>query len=237
MTNPDDHSHAGPGWQWLEHSEPTALQPIPKSPGAHNAPHDTARGGGAEWAWLDRTPDHRTARAPGRRASGRIWAGLAAALGVSGVVIGLGVASLAGQDEVPVAAPAITAAPPTSTSIPAACEGLTGTTVTDKAGDNHSLAGVIAGFQHAYYVQRSADAAMRFLGPESGIVAAALAAGIASIPLGTTHCVAITPIADAAAEVHLAEVRPDGSRIDYLQLVNVGPSEPDTVITNIQRRS
>ncbi|TLF72431.1 hypothetical protein [Nocardia cyriacigeorgica] len=237
MTNPDDHNHTGPGWQWLDHTEPTAPQPVPKSRRAHTAPHDTAGDGGAEWAWLDSTPDHRTARARETRMPGRVWAGLAAALGVSGVLIGLGVASLAGQDEVAVAAPAITAAPPTSTSSPAACEGLTGTTVTDKAGDNHSLAGVVAGFQHAYYVQRSADAAMRFLGPESGIVAEALAAGIASIPPGTTHCVAITPIADTAAEVHLAEVRPDGSRIDYLQLVNVRPSQPDTVITNIQRRS
>ncbi|MBF6095018.1 hypothetical protein [Nocardia cyriacigeorgica] len=237
MTNPDDHNHTEPGWQWLDHTEPTAPQPIPKQPGARTAPRDTAGTGGEEWAWLDRTVDHRTARARETRVPARVWAGLAAGLGVSGVIIGLGVASLTGRSEAPVAVPAITAVPPTPTSSPAACEGLTGATVTDQAGDNHSLAGVVAGFQHAYYVQRSADAAMRFLGPESGIVAAALAAGIASIPPGTTHCVAITPIADTTAEVHLAEVRPDGSRIDYLQLVNVRPSQPDTVITNIQRRS
>ncbi|WP_280202514.1 hypothetical protein [Nocardia cyriacigeorgica] len=156
---------------------------------------------------------------------------------MSAVIIGLGVASLTTREDTPAAVPAITAAPPISTTVPAACAGLTGVTVTGAAGDNHSLAGVIAGFQHAYYVQRSAEAAMRFLGPESGIVVEALAAGIASIPPGTTHCVAITPIAENAAEVHVVEVRPDRSRVDYLQLVNVRPGRPDTVITNVQRRS
>ncbi|MFD6108420.1 hypothetical protein ACFWFQ_37885, partial [Nocardia salmonicida] len=74
--------------------------------------------------------------------------------------------------------------------------------------------------------------------PEAGLVAAALTAGIASIPPGTTHCVAITLIADTAAEVHLVERHRDSSRIDYLQLINTR-REPtgDILITNIQKRA
>lgn len=236
MTDTNDPAQTGPGWQWLDNTETAAPQPIPSSrPAVAKLPG--ASDGGEEWAWIGRTPNPRPAAARETRVPGRAWAGVTAALCVSAVIIGLGVVSLSGREEIPAAVPAITAAPPTSTTALAACQGLTGTTVTDAAGDNHSLAGVIAGFQHAYYVQRSADAAMRFLGPESGIVVEALAAGIGSIPPGTTHCVAITPIAETAAEVHVVEVRPDRSRIDYLQLVNVRPSQPDTVITNVQRRS
>ncbi len=236
MTN-TDHANTGPGWQWLDNTEPAAPQTIPRPVEAETEFHGTTSGSGEEWAWIERTSAPRPIGAREQRVPGRTWAGLGIALGVSTGFIGLGVASLTTGEDPPAAVPAITAVPPTSTTVPAACEGLTGVTVTDSAGDNHSLAGVIAGFQHAYYVQRSAEAAMRFLGPESGIVVGTLAAGIASIPPGTTHCVAITPIAETAAEVHVVEVRPDRFRVDYLQLVNVRPSQPDTVITNVQRRS
>lgn len=124
---------------------------------------------------------------------------------------------------------------PTGAGSPA-CTGLTGTTVTDGPGDRESAAGVVAAFEHAYYQLRDVDAAMAVLTPQTRIDPAALGAGIASIPPGTHHCVAITPIAPQALDVHVAEIRPDGTRSDYLQLINVTVAPGATVITAIATR-
>ncbi|RBO79818.1 hypothetical protein [Nocardia puris] len=132
-----------------------------------------------------------------------------------------------------------TAAPPTSTT-PAhgPCTGLTGEVVTDSAGDPATLAGVIASFEAAYYIHRDAGQAMPLLAPESGITFEGLAAGIASIPPGTRHCVAITPIAPTTANVHIVEIRPDRTRIDYLQLINTRPADTGDalLIANVQKQ-
>ncbi|MFE2997386.1 hypothetical protein ACFXG4_20520 [Nocardia sp. NPDC059246] len=117
-----------------------------------------------------------------------------------------------------------------------ACQGLSGSTITDADGDPTTLAGLIAAFEYAYYQRRSADAAMRLLAPESGIQRDPLATGLTSIPSGTRHCVAVTPLADTAADVHLVEVRPDGTRTDYLQVINTRRADTGLLITNIQKR-
>ncbi|MFE9324176.1 hypothetical protein ACIHDR_11625 [Nocardia sp. NPDC052278] len=149
----------------------------------------------------------------------------------------MGINSVANHPDTVTAIPTLTAGPPsTATPSGGACTGLSGATVTDTAGDTHSPAGVIVAFEHAYYSQRSAEAALRLVAPEAGLAPDALAAGIASVPVGTTHCVAITLIADGAAEVHVVELHPDGQRVDYLQLINVRPDSGGVVITNIQKR-
>ncbi|MEV0759431.1 hypothetical protein [Nocardia sp. NPDC050435] len=119
-----------------------------------------------------------------------------------------------------------------------ACTGLSGALVTATVAPSAGpLMAAIAGFEHAYYVARDPEAALRWLAPEAGIAAEPLAAGITSIPAGTQHCVAITPIAETTATVHLAERRPDGQRIDYLQVINIRVAEAGhAVITNIQRQ-
>ncbi|WP_280464794.1 hypothetical protein [Nocardia brasiliensis] len=166
-----------------------------------------------------------------------LWAGLAAV--VTAAVAGI---ALAPNDSSRPDALALsrTAAPPSTTTVVSggACTGLAGATVSDGAGDLRSPAGVIVAFEHSYYARRDADAALTLVAPEAGLVGEALAAGIASIPVGTTHCVAITPIADSAAvDVHLVERHPDGTRTDYLQLINVRTDEHGaSVITNIQKR-
>ncbi|RBO79801.1 hypothetical protein [Nocardia puris] len=133
-----------------------------------------------------------------------------------------------------------TAAPPTPTSTAQGpCTGLTGDVVTDRAGDPATLTGVIASFEAAYYIDRDAGKAMPLLAPESGITPEGLAAGIATIPPGTRHCVAITPITPTTANVHIAEVRPDHTRIDYLQLINTRPAAESggaLLISNVQKR-
>ncbi|MGY2093488.1 hypothetical protein [Nocardia gipuzkoensis] len=131
-----------------------------------------------------------------------------------------------------------TATPPSPTTTPQGpCAGLSGTVVTDRAGDPATLEGLIASFEAAYYIDRDAAKATALLAPESGITFEGLSAGIATIPAGTRHCVAITPITPSTANVHIAEVRPDRTRIDYLQLINTRPAETGALlISNVQKQ-
>ncbi|MEV0538203.1 hypothetical protein [Nocardia salmonicida] len=131
-----------------------------------------------------------------------------------------------------------TAASPSPTTPQGPCAGLAGTVVTDRAGDPNTLEGVIASFEAAYYIDRDAAKAMVLLAPDTGITVEALAAGIASIPPGTRHCVAITPIAPGTATVHIAEVHPDRKRVDYLQLINTRPADTNgaLLISNFQKQ-
>lgn len=210
-----------------------------------------ATGQHRRWAWFDgrrRDPDAGTAEAAEyrrRRSPSRArrrahclirWAatGIGAASALAAVLV-----SLFGLRSMPQPAPS----PPTSraavtaSTVPGgACEGLSARTVTSDAGAGPGPEAVIAAFDYAYYRQRSAHAAMRWLAPESGITVEALAAGIASVPAGTTHCVAITTIAETTAAVHLAELHPDKSRTDYLQVVNLAHTERGLLIVNIQKQ-
>ena len=97
---------------------------------------------------------------------------------------------------------------------------------------------MIASFEAAYYIDRDAAKAMVLLAPETGITVEGLAAGIASIPPGTRHCVAITPITPTTANVHIAELHPDRKRVDYLQLINTRPADTGgaQLISNFQKR-
>ncbi|MFE7718564.1 hypothetical protein ACFU44_05930 [Nocardia rhizosphaerihabitans] len=108
--------------------------------------------------------------------------------------------------------------------------------MTDGAGDTTTVAGVIAKFQHAYYVQRDVDAALALAGPQSGVTREGLTPVIAALPGGVTHCVGIDVIAENTAEVHVVELRADGARSDYLQLVNVATGPSGLVIANFQKR-
>ncbi|WP_280335709.1 hypothetical protein [Nocardia wallacei] len=190
-----------------------------------------------EWAWIDPSRPHRNDSSPRRthRRRAPAWIAGCTAAAVTGMVA-LGITTT-GNTRSGTAGPTATAAPPTTT-VPAAasaCAGLTATVVTDGPGDTASVAGVIAAFEHAYYRDRSAETALRVVGPETGLAPDALAAGIASIPAGSTHCVAITPIAETTARVHVVELHPDRVRVDYLQLVNTRPAEGGgLLISNIQ---
>ncbi|MEU7765061.1 hypothetical protein AB0B25_08055 [Nocardia sp. NPDC049190] len=224
---PDINSEHGSGW--LHPAQPVALQPVP--PVTDDADLD----GGIGWQWITPQPPPSTTRSGRSQVPRRVWVGLTAGLVVAAVLIGAGINSATDRPDTAMPIPTLTAGPPTPPS-GGACAGLSGHTVTYAAGDTHSMAGVIAAFEHAYYVQRSSEAAMQLVAPEAGLSSEAVSAGIASIPTGTTHCVGITPIAEGAAEVHLVERHPDGLRIDYLQLINIRQDPSNTVITNIQKQ-
>lgn len=217
------------GWGWLT---TTAASPIPLRP---STSVDSPTDAGAEWEWLaNPTPPTKPTTAARRpRIRLRTW-----------VIVGLAVTALAGaatsailarHTGQPQTAQAATTTPHTAVRLVSpACAGLTGAVVTDRAGDTGTVAGLIATFEFAYYTTRSAEEAIRTLAADSGIVPQALVDGIASIPPGTRHCVAINLLAGGAADVHVVELHPDLSRVDYLQLINTRRTPAGLAISNIQ---
>ncbi|MEU2043309.1 hypothetical protein [Nocardia niwae] len=163
------------------------------------------------------------------------WAALAA---IIAVLVGILLVPTDKTSDTGPQVPSMAAPPSSTTTAQGPCTGLTGEVVTERAGDPATLAGVIASFEAAYYIDRDAGRAMPLLAPESGITFEGLAAGIATVPHGTRHCVAITPIAPTTANVHITEIRPDRTRIDYLQLINTRPAETGgaLVISNVQKQ-
>ncbi|MBF6176795.1 hypothetical protein [Nocardia blacklockiae] len=183
-------------------------------------------------------PSPRVRRGAGHGLPVRGWVALAALIAVTiGMLAATRTTHQPGQDTgtgASLAAPAAT----TTTGAGGACAGLSGPVVTDRSGDTTTVAGVIAAFEAAYYIGRSAEEALRVVAPEAGITAQALADGIASIPAGTTHCVAITPLGANTANVHIVEMHPDGQRMDYLQVVNTRPTPGGgLLIINFQAQS
>ncbi|MEV0109222.1 hypothetical protein AB0H42_23170 [Nocardia sp. NPDC050799] len=239
-------SHTEPGtdygWGWLDTTDPIPLTHRHEA-NPDNA-FDTAT---AEPPSLTTPPEPEpeTVARWAHRMPVRARIALTASLIVSVILIGGGVFTLHGGTTTAPELPSVTAAPPltltsetpsTAPASPEACRGLTGDLVTDRDGDAATVTGVIAAFEYAYYTARDAAAALRLTGPEAGLDPHMLAGGIASIPAGARHCVAITPVADTAAEVHLVEVHPGGQRRDYLQVINVRRDGDRLLITNIQKR-
>ncbi|WP_280336307.1 hypothetical protein [Nocardia wallacei] len=196
-----------------------------------------------DWFRLPESDGQQYPSPRGRRGGGhglpwRGWAALAALVAVTiGVLAATRTTHQPGPDTgtgAPLAVPAAT----TTTGSGGACAGLSGPVVTDRSGDTTTVAGVIAAFEAAYYIGRSAEEALRVVAPEAGITVQALADGIATVPAGTTHCVAITPLGANTANVHIVEMRPDGQRMDYLQVVNTRPAPGGgLLIINFQAQS
>ncbi len=192
-------------------------------------------------AWFIAPPDRDSDRAPvehrlARRLPGRGWAALAA---LAAVTVGVLAATHSTQHPGPRAArdTVVRASPAAATSVSGgACAGLKGAVVTSQGGDPAMVAGVISAFEYAYYVTRSAEAALALVAPEAALTAPGLAAGISSIPLGTTYCVAVTPIAAGAADVHLVELHPDKARVDYLQVIDTRPGPSGLLISHVQEQ-
>ncbi|WP_157184038.1 hypothetical protein [Nocardia takedensis] len=239
---PLDDAH-GAGWL---RPEPT-LQPVP--PAADPARDTTTdRAPKGHRAQQPEQPAVRpSTEFPARRQAGQraVWIALAVALTLAAGLAGVGIRSVTDASDTtvviapPITASSITAGVSATTAVAGgACAGLTGAAVTDGPGETRSGVGVIAAFEYRYYVLRDAAAALAVVAPEAGLVEPVLAEGIASIPAGTRHCVAVTPLDDFAAEVHLVERHGDGTRMDYLQLINTRPTpNGDFQILNIQKRS
>ncbi|MFC4128714.1 hypothetical protein [Nocardia rhizosphaerae] len=102
-------------------------------------------------------------------------------------------------------------------------------------GTENGVAAILA-FQHAYYVARSGDQARTLVSKNSDLPSGAdIQAGIDTIPAGTTHCLSITPAADAGQYfVEITEFRPDEVPITYNpQLVGTAEVGGKYLITSI----
>ncbi len=238
MRSPSNHDDEDP-WSWPDRPDPTPEPYNLSDTDPHTRPESPAR----EDRWLITLPDTPdTSVSPlwaawvWHRLPGGAWSALAATVAVLAGVVALSTTNDAGSTSGVVGA---TAAPASASSTTeGACTGLSGTVVTDRDGDPATVPGLIAAFEAAYYIHRNAEAALRLVAPEAGITVEGLTVGIASIPAGTTHCVAITPISATTATVHIAELHPDRTRLDYLQLINTRPADTGTglLISNFQKQ-
>lgn len=112
-----------------------------------------------------------------------------------------------------------------------------GNTITgNSAGGMDSGPGVIFAFQYAYYVTRSGSATREFVSPNASVSPAkTIQQGIDGIPVGTTHCISITPGAVVGQYlVQVTEYRPDSTSITYKpQIVTTTRVGSQTLIAGI----
>lgn len=104
------------------------------------------------------------------------------------------------------------------------------------AGGDGSGTEAIFAFQHAYYVARSAEQARESVAPDAAVPPAPdIQQGINTIPMGTTHCLSVTPGAFVGQyTVVITEHRPEAAPISYNpQLVTTEDIGGRTVITGI----
>lgn len=107
-------------------------------------------------------------------------------------------------------------------------------------GDTTSGPAAILGFNYAYYVQRSAEQARRFLTSEAAVGDGDwLQAGIDAVPAGTRHCVTISPLvrvgdADLWA-VTVTEYHPATKPSAPRQIITTRTLGPPTLISSIAR--
>ncbi|MFB7860064.1 hypothetical protein [Rhodococcus qingshengii] len=125
---------------------------------------------------------------------------------------------IANETDTSETAPTLDVTPPAPASAP--------TTETDATacrtdpGDQKSGPGVIAAFEHAYYVTRSGTAVRELTTPGTSLPAKErIQAGIDTVPTGTTHCVRITPISAGIYSVALTEMRPGQPPAQFLQTI------------------
>ncbi|MGW5451488.1 hypothetical protein [Nocardia sp. NPDC003979] len=177
---------------------------------------------------IDRSKRRRTPR----------WAAPLAASVAGAVLIGVGYFQFGGP------APASTSASTTLSTVAAPAPGVghcpseqVGSLVRGNGpGGTDSGVSAIMAFQHAYYVARSGDQARTLVAGDAALpTGAQIQSGIDTIPVGTTHCLDITPGAFAGQYfVTITEYRPDEVPIVYNpQLVGTTKVGAKTLITSI----
>ncbi|WP_245819552.1 hypothetical protein [Rhodococcoides yunnanense] len=128
---------------------------------------------------------------------------------------------------------AVTTAPPTTFVA-------TGPDCSMPRGNQSSATGVIAAFEHAYYVQRSGSAAHALVSPHAPAgapftVVANLDSGIATVAENTTYCLDIDPVDSNVHRLTLTESGPDGPGVQYRQRITTDEVDGHYVITSIDQ--
>lgn len=144
-------------------------------------------------------------------------------------------ASTGGDSTTPAAPPAATtiAGPVTTSAVKA------GPDCTMPPGHRDSGEGVIAAFEHAYYVQRSGTAAHALISPHAPstapfTVAANLDAGIATVPDGTRYCLDLDALRPGVFALTITESSADGvPGAQYRQRITTTEVDGRYAITSI----
>ncbi|RRQ25343.1 hypothetical protein DK926_23855 [Rhodococcus sp. Eu-32] len=159
-------------------------------------------------------------------------------LAVTALLAGTLIAAFTGDNSDTVATPAPSAVAPTSaaTTRPAPA----GPDCSMPTGDQTSGEGVIAAFEHAYYVQRSGAAAHALVSPDAPssapfTVVANLDAGIATVAAGTTYCLDIDTLRPGVFTLTLTESGPDGPGTQYRQRITTSEVDGRFVIASIEQ--
>lgn len=143
-----------------------------------------------------------------------------------------------GSDDAPPPLPSALTAAPVSAPISGDCpaERIGSTVRGSGPGGDASGPEAILAFQHGYYVARSGEQARNVVAPDAAVSSAAdIQRGIDTIPVGTTHCVTITPGAFVGQyTVVVTEYRPGAPPLGYNpQLVTTMQIGNRTLITAI----
>ncbi|MEU2004519.1 hypothetical protein ACH47B_26310 [Rhodococcus sp. NPDC019627] len=102
-------------------------------------------------------------------------------------------------------------------------------------GDQATAQGVIAAFEHAYYVQRSGAAVRALVAPGAAFNSAeAIQRGIDSVPVGTTYCLTVTGVAPDTYSISLTEYAPGSEEKQYLQKVTTALVEGRVFIASVE---
>ncbi|WP_338132138.1 hypothetical protein [Rhodococcus opacus] len=111
------------------------------------------------------------------------------------------------------------AAPSAAAQSPTAASDVGDECRTDR-GDQKSGEGVIAAFEHAYYVTRSGQAARALAAPDSPLPAPEkIQAGIDTVPIGTNYCLRTITISGGHYSVVLSEMRPGQPATQFTQTI------------------
>ncbi|MFE9788898.1 hypothetical protein ACFYO7_26320 [Nocardia salmonicida] len=138
-----------------------------------------------------------------------------------------------------VAAIAVMTSPPAhATEFACPHERSTGVVTGSGPGDATSGPAAILGFNHAYYVDRSAEQARRFLTADSAIATGdRLQTGIDAAPADTRHCVSISPLTTSSESaqwaVTVTEFRPSTEPWIARQTVTTRTVDEVTLISEI----
>lgn len=89
-------------------------------------------------------------------------------------------------------------------------------------GSQATAVGVVFAFQHAYWVDRSGVGVRAVAAPDAALPPAGeIQRGIDSVPLGSTHCLAVSVLPDGRLGVELAYQSPGGVPVIERQTVTV----------------
>ncbi|MFF0497004.1 hypothetical protein ACFYU5_11405 [Nocardia aobensis] len=104
-----------------------------------------------------------------------------------------------------------------------------------EVGGTDSGPDAIMWFQHAFYVERSAERAREVVAPNAAVSPApVIQRGIASVPLGTDYCVRVVTLDENRYSVEVTERRPGATPATYdKQLVTTAVVGGRTLITGI----